>query len=72
MYKRQPYIFDRFYRVDQSRTRTTGGSGLGLPIAKQLINAHNGDLKVESNQDEKEPETTFIITLPKKHNLHNN
>ncbi len=70
--KDMPYIFDRFYRVDQSRTRTTGGSGLGLPIAKQLINAHNGDLKVESNQDEKEPETTFIITLPKKHNLHNN
>ena len=67
-----PYIFDRFYRVDQSRTRTTGGSGLGLPIAKQLINAHNGDLKVESNQDKKEPETTFIITLPKKYNPHNN
>ena len=61
-----PYIFDRFYRVDQSRTRLTGGSGLGLPIAKQLVNAHNGNLKVESKQDDNYPETTFIITLPKK------
>ena len=61
-----PYIFDRFYRVDQSRSRLTGGSGLGLPIAKKLVNAHNGNLKVESKQDDNYPETTFIITLPKK------
>ncbi len=43
-----PYVFDRFWRGDKSRARETGGSGLGLAIAKQLIEAQNGSIGVES------------------------
>ena len=56
-----PYIFERFYRVDSSRTRSTGGSGLGLAIVKQLVEAHGGAICVES---EEERETLFLFTLP--------
>lgn len=56
-----PYLFERFYRVDSSRTRSTGGSGLGLAIAKQLVEAHGGAIRVES---EVERETHFVFTLP--------
>ncbi len=43
-----PNIFERFYRVDKSRTRATGGSGLGLTIAKRLVEAHGGTIRVQS------------------------
>lgn len=43
-----PYVFDRFWRGDKSRARETGGSGLGLAIAKQLIEAQDGSIGVES------------------------
>ena len=44
-----PLVFDRFYRVDQSRTRlATGGSGLGLSICKALITAHGGTISIKS------------------------
>ena len=43
-----PFVFDRFWRGDKSRTRETGGSGLGPAIAKQLIEAQGGAIGVES------------------------
>jgi len=46
-----PYIFDRFFRADDSRTRTTGGSGLGLSIAKWIIERHGGSVEVVSRKD---------------------
>ncbi|TQS43485.1 sensor histidine kinase [Cryptosporangium phraense] len=54
-------IFDRFWRADTSRTRATGGSGLGLPIARQLARAHGGDLTATSAPGHG---STFTLTLP--------
>jgi two-component system sensor histidine kinase BaeS len=56
-----PRVFDRFWRADTSRSRTTGGSGLGLPIARRLARAHGGDITVTS-----QPGTgsTFTIDVP--------
>jgi signal transduction histidine kinase len=56
-----PYIWDRFYRADKSRTRTLGGAGLGLAITRKLVQAMNGDITVESIPDKR---TTFTFTLP--------
>lgn len=56
-----PYIFERFYRVDSSRTRATGGAGIGLTITKSIVKAHGGDIKITS---EKGIGTEFIISIP--------
>lgn len=46
-----PYVFERFYRVDQSRSRSTGGAGLGLAIVKQLVEAQGGQVAIDSQVD---------------------
>ena len=56
-----PFVFDRFYRADKSRSRISGGSGIGLTIVKQLVEAHGGTVWVE-NQPPRG--TTFGFTLP--------
>ncbi|HRJ58910.1 MAG TPA: ATP-binding protein [Anaerolineales bacterium] len=56
------HIFDRFYRVDKSRSRAHGGSGIGLTIAKHLVEAHGGKIWAESEGENKG--SVFIFTLP--------
>jgi signal transduction histidine kinase len=53
-------IFDRFFRVESSRNRATGGIGLGLSVVKSIVNWHNGEISVTS---EPEKETEFSIIL---------
>ncbi|MDF2564345.1 MAG: integral rane sensor signal transduction histidine kinase [Massilibacillus sp.] len=58
----QTHIFDRFYRVDKARSRESGGAGLGLAIAKGIVDVHGGEISVESNVGSG---STFIVVLPK-------
>ena len=57
-----PRIFERFYRVDKSRSRNAGGSGLGLAIVKHIIEAHDQSISVRSTQGKG---STFSFTLLK-------
>lgn len=56
-----PHIFEPFYRVDQSRSRAVGGAGLGLPLVKDIVEKHGGEVKVKSAAGEG---TTFILRFP--------
>jgi signal transduction histidine kinase len=55
-------IFDRFYQVDGTTTRRFGGTGLGLAIVKQIVEAHGGQVGVESIADKG---SLFSFTIPK-------
>ena len=55
------HVFERFYRVDKARSRATGGTGLGLPIARSIISLHHGDIKAYSKMGEG---TTFVVRIP--------
>ena len=61
-----PHIFERFYRVEKSRSRALGGVGLGLSIVKELVQAHGGEITAQSIENKG---TTFILTFKgvKKH-----
>ena len=59
-------IFDRFYRLDDSRARDTGGTGLGLAIAKEAVTAHGGTVSVEDNDG---GGSVFVLRIPYKTNV---
>jgi two-component system phosphate regulon sensor histidine kinase PhoR len=63
-----PRLFERFYRVDKSRSRDAGGSGLGLAIVKHIVQAHGGKVGVESMPGEG---SVFFLTLPAATNPRN-
>jgi signal transduction histidine kinase len=58
-----PHIFDRFYRVDQSRTRSDGGSGLGLAICHSIVEAHHGTITARSQL---QSGTSVEVRLPRR------
>ncbi|MDE5863147.1 MAG: vancomycin resistance histidine kinase VanS, partial [Lachnospiraceae bacterium] len=53
-------IFEQFFRVDSSRSSSTGGTGLGLAISKEIVELHGGAIKAESDNES----VVFIVKLP--------
>lgn len=64
-----PHIFERFYRVEKSRSRALGGVGLGLSIVKELVQAHGGEITAQSKENKG---TTFILTFKGVETYENN
>ncbi len=62
-YQQKEKIFERFYRIDESRNRNSGGTGLGLSIVKEIITGHNGEIYVQSEINQG---TEFIFSIPQK------
>jgi len=60
-----PHVFERFYRADPARGRATGGSGIGLTIARALVRAHDGDIRADSAGPG--CGARFVVTLPTEH-----
>ncbi|MCC3373093.1 cell wall metabolism sensor histidine kinase WalK [Cohnella sp. REN36] len=58
-----PHLFERFYKADKSRNRTSGGSGLGLSIVHKIVDMHRGGIDVESTPGDG---TSFVVTLPRR------
>jgi Signal transduction histidine kinase len=58
-----PFIFDHLYRTDESRNRSTGGSGIGLSVVKAIVIAHCGSIDVQSKINEY---TKLIVKIPLK------
>jgi two-component system OmpR family sensor kinase len=56
----QEHVFDRFFRIDKARSRDRGGSGLGLAVARSLVQAHAGTITLTSGPGA----TTFTMRLP--------
>jgi len=56
-----PFIFERFYRVDESRARASGGSGIGLTIVREIVRAHGGTIEVKSSRGSG---SEFVVHLP--------
>ena len=67
----QDRIFERFYRVDKSRSKSTGGTGLGLAIVKHILIKHNAQLELESTEG-KGTHITVIFQPSQKKGLINN
>lgn len=61
--KELPFLFDKFYRVEYSRSLSTGGTGLGLAIVKNIVDMHHGNITVQSDMGG----TRFTVTLPLKY-----
>jgi signal transduction histidine kinase len=57
----RPFVFERFYRVDPARSRVGGGTGIGLTIARSLVEAHGGSIRVDTGED---GGAAFRFTLP--------